>query len=117
MIGKLIIIFLINGICLFVAGNIVPGFVVPKDLMELASVSMVFMALNLLLKPLLKLVLTPIIWLSLGLASLALNAFMLIILDKIWDLVIINGVVPLILGTLIITVTNALCQRLLLPRS
>lgn len=117
MIGKIIILFLINGICLFVAGRFVPGFSVPLAWGELAVVSLIFMGLNLILKPVLKLILTPVIWLSLGLANIALNALMLIILDKISEKVIISGVVPLLVGTLIITIINALCQRLLLPKS
>lgn len=117
MIGKLILLFLINSICLFVVGRFVPGFVVPTALAELAVIALIFTGLNLILKPILKLILTPVIWLSLGLANLALNALMLIILDKISEMVIISGVVPLVLGTLIITVTNAICQRLLLPKS
>lgn len=117
MIGKLILLFLINSICLFVVGRFVPGFVIPAALAELAVIALIFTGLNLILKPILKLILTPVIWLSLGLANLALNALMLIILDKISEMVIISGVVPLVLGTLIITVTNAICQRLLLPKS
>lgn len=117
MFGRLIIIFLINGLCLYAAGALVSGFSIPIGLTELGLVALVFTLLNLTIKPFLHFILTPVIWLSLGLASLALNAFMLIILDKIWDMVIISGVVPLITATLIITVINAICRRLLLPKS
>jgi len=117
MFGRLIIIFAINGICLYAAGSLVSGFSVPTGLSELALVALAFTALNLVIKPVLRFILTPVIWLSLGLASLALNALMLVILDKIWDMVIISGAVPLITATLIITVINAICRHLLLPKS
>ena len=117
MISKLIILFIINGLCLLTAGHLVPKFVIPLAITDLAIISLIFTGLNLVIKPILRFILAPIIWLSLGVANLALNAFMLIILDKMSEKVIITGAVPLIVGALIITITNAICQRLLLPKS
>ncbi|MDD5099208.1 MAG: phage holin family protein [Candidatus Colwellbacteria bacterium] len=116
-VSRIIIIFLINGLCLYAAGSLVSGFTIPERLADLALVALVFTVLNLIIKPFLRFIFTPIIWLTLGLAGLALNALMLIILDKIWDMVIINGMAPLAAATVIITIINYICRLLLLPKS
>jgi hypothetical protein len=41
----------------------------------------------------------------------------LLVLDNLREDVIINGLVPLIIGTLFISIINLICQRLLLPKS
>jgi len=101
----------------YLAGLYIPGFSAPQLIYPLAIISLIFTALNLIIKPILKLILMPIAWLTFGLSSLAINAALLLVLDNLREDVIINGLVPLIIGTLFISIINLICQRLLLPKS
>lgn len=115
--GKGVILALINMLAFYLAGIFVPGFSSPAALSSLAVISLIFTALNLILKPIIKLLLLPIAWITFGLSALAINAVFLLVLDNLREDVIINGLVPLVLGTLFISLVNLLCQRLLLPKS
>jgi putative membrane protein len=116
-IGRAIITTLINTLALYLAKTAIPGFSVPSGLYPLLVIALILTGLNMVIKPLLKLLLTPIAWLTFGLSSLAVNLGMLLILDYLREDVIINGLVPLVFGTLLISIVNLICQRLLLPKS
>jgi putative membrane protein len=104
-------------LAIYLADRIISGFSAPSALYSLALIAVIFTALNLILKPIIKLILLPVAWLTFGLSSLAINMGMLFMLDILREDVIINGLVPLVLGTLFISVINLICQRLLLHKS
>ncbi|MFA4999232.1 MAG: phage holin family protein [Parcubacteria group bacterium] len=116
-IGKSIIIALVNMGGIYLAERFIPGFSAPTGIYSLAVIALIFTGLNLVIKPLLKLALKPIAWLTFGLSSLAINMGLLFVLDYLREDVIINGLVPLILGTLLISFVNLICERLILPKS
>jgi putative membrane protein len=116
-IGKAIIITLINMLAIYLAATAIPGFSAPFNLETLALVALILTGLNLIIKPVIKLLLIPIAWLTFGLSSLVVNLGILFVLDYLREDVIINGLAPLVLGTLLISFINLICQRLLLPKS
>jgi putative membrane protein len=114
--GKALIITIINMLSVYVSTTVIPGFSASLNIRDLVIISLVLMGLNIIIKPVIKLLLSPIAWLTFGLSSLVINSGILFILDYLREDVIINGLVPLITGALLISFINLICQRLLLPK-
>lgn len=115
--GKLIIIFLINGLSLYAAHYFAPGFQISLEPRVFAETVGLLTLINLTIKPLLKLILTPLIWLTLGMASFIINAFFLYATSRLTQGIVILNVQSLLLATLVVSLTNILCERLLLRKS
>jgi putative membrane protein len=111
---KFAIIVAGNGLALWLAWLYVPGFELnTPNWIQFALVALVLALLNGLLKPILTLVLGPIIVLTLGIGILVVNALILWILplllnyiDFLRGSIIIQDIPALIYATLIISVVN-----------
>ena len=107
-ISHFIFSFFSNFVTLLIAGNFISGFEISDNLVNLAVAAVVFMLLNTYLKPLVKMILSPLVILTLGLFTLVINAGMLRLLDILSENVTIRGIESLIYGTLLITGVNFL---------
>lgn len=107
-ISRLIFAFFSNFVALLVAGNFIPGFQIDSNFINLSIAAAIFALINMYIKPLVKMILSPIIILSLGLFSLVINAGMLYLLDILSVNVNIVGTEALIYGTLLISAINFL---------
>jgi putative membrane protein len=106
--SRIIFYFLVNLTALIAAAQFVPGFSINSNVESLLILTGIFTFINLLIKPILKLVFSPFIFLSLGLFSLVINAIILKLLD-IWSInVTISGIQALVYSTLLITAVNLL---------
>jgi len=106
--SRIIFYFLVNLTALIAAAQFVPGFSTNSNVESLLILTGIFTFINLLIKPILKLVFSPFIFLSLGLFSLVINAIILKLLD-IWSVnVTISGIQALVYSTLLITAVNLL---------
>ena len=106
--SRIIFHFLVNLIALMAAAQFVAGFSMNSNIESILILTAIFTFINLLIKPILKLVFSPFIFLSLGLFSLVINAIILKLLD-IWSInVTISGIQALIYSTLLITAVNLL---------
>lgn len=106
--SKIIFSFLVNLIALMAAAQFVPRFSMNSNMESILILTGIFTFINLLLKPILKLIFSPFIFLSLGLFSLVINAIILKLLD-IWSInVTISGIQALVYSTLLITAVNLL---------
>ena len=103
---KPILIFIANGVGLFVTASFVSGVTIPLDFKNFAVVVAALTAINLLLKPIVKLLFMPVLILTLGLGSIIINALMLYILDFLLTTVTIEGLFALTVATLILSVSN-----------
>ena len=115
--GKLIFLFLINGLGLYLSHRFIPGFQISLDPQTLAETAGLLTLINLIVKPILKILLAPIILITFGLASFILNAFCLYAVSRLTEGVSIANVESLLLATLVVSLTNILCERLLLRKS
>ena len=106
--SRFIFSFFSNLIALILAGTFIAGFQISDNLTNLMIAAAVFMLLNTYLRPLIKMILSPLIILTLGLFTLVINAGMLYLLDILSENVTIGGREPLIYGTLLITGVNFL---------
>lgn len=105
MIGFIIRI-LGNSLALYVAYYFIPGFVVSGGWKEYLLAGAFLGLLNLVVKPILKLVSMPIIILTLGLFTLVINGLLLWTVDYIFNFVSIKDVTALLYAVVIITIVN-----------
>ena len=93
-------------IALFAASSFIPEFSVANAFLALAGAAAILAALNLLLRPVLKLFFGPLMVLTLGLFSIVVNGLLLYVLDIVSSAVTIQGYVALLLGALIVSFVN-----------
>jgi len=74
---RLILRWLINGVALWAAAELVPGIHLRGDWQVIALMALIFGLVNALIGPLLKLLTCPLIVLSLGLFTFVINALLL----------------------------------------
>lgn len=95
-----------NVIALLVAMRFVEGFVVDPGFNNLLLAALVLTFINAIIRPIIKLIFTPIIFLTFGLGVLIVNTLMLYLLDKLLPSITITGILPLFYATLIISAVN-----------
>ncbi len=108
LLSRLVFSFFSNLIALIIAGNVIVGFEITSNLVNLMIAAGVFTLLNIYLRPLVKMILSPLVILTLGLFTLVINAGMLYLLDILSVNVRVNTIESLIYGTLLITGVNFL---------
>jgi putative membrane protein len=109
--GTLIIRFLTVVLALFVAAHLVSG--INVDSLYTASIVAILLGLlNVLVRPILVLLTLPITILTLGLFVLVLNAALFWFVGSFVDGFDVDGFVPALLGTLIVSVLSWLVQKL-----
>ena len=106
MLTELVIRILTNAVALYIAGQLVPGFIVPNDFTVLVTAGFVFGLINFFVKPVLKLVSLPVIVLSLGLFTILINVAMLYLLDSFMAAVRIESFAAAFLATIVISLVN-----------
>ena len=119
---RLTFFLLLNFAILFIAGTFITGFSagggsssggeISVNFVNLMIAAAIFTLINFYIRPLVKFVLSPIVFLTLGLFTIAINAGMLRLLDILSENVTITGIEPLIYGTLFISVLNFLINFL-----
>ena len=107
-IQKFALLFIANAIALYLATRFVDGVTIPLKLEGFVAVVAVLTLIYLFIRPLIKIVLTPVIILTLGLGIILVNALTLYLLDLILPSVVISGFLALILTTLIVSVVSTL---------
>lgn len=116
-ISRFIVLILINTLALYAADRLIDGFAVSQNLSELLTAGLGLTLFNLVLLPFLKIIFSPLIFLTFGLVGFFINALALYLLANMFKTVIIDGFIPLLLATLVIGIINAICQRLILSKS
>lgn len=108
LLARLTFSFFTNLVALILAGQLIVGFEISSDFINLLMAAGIFTLINLYIRPVVKFFLSPLVILTLGLFSLVINAGMLYLLDILSENVTITGIEALIYGTLLITVINIL---------
>lgn len=96
-----------NLAALLIAERLITGFSVTHDWVGLAIVVVLLAVANSLILPILRFVLKPLIWLTLGILGFVLNGVLIYLVDIFSTGLTINGLVPLVLATVVIGATNA----------
>lgn len=104
--GNIVFSYFSNLLALILAGNFILGFAITSNFSDLLIAAGTFTLINWLVRPLVRALLSPIVFLTLGLFTLVINAGMLYLLDILSVNVTLSGTEPLIYGTLLITGVN-----------
>lgn len=95
-----------NSLALYVASLFVQGFSIHGGIKEYLLAGVILGLLNLVVRPVLKLISMPIIIITLGIFSLVINALMLWLVHYAFDFVVIADLYALAWATIIITIVN-----------
>jgi putative membrane protein len=108
---SILIAIVVNAVALL-ATTIVPGIVFQGSLLTLLLAGVVFGLFNLIVRPIALLVSVPFIVLTLGIFYFILNGILLWLASLVIPGYAVGGIIPGILGSLVITVVNWLAGAL-----
>jgi putative membrane protein len=107
---SILLSLLINAAALWVATRLVDGISFTGDVPTLLGVALVFGILNVVLRPILKLLTFPFFIITLGLFTFVLNAVMLLITSAASEVLglgfQVNGFVPAFIGALVVSLVS-----------
>jgi putative membrane protein len=113
---RILLRILINAAALWLAAVVVPG-IHAGGLGAILAIALVFGVVNVLIRPVMKLLTCPIILLTLGLFTLVINALMLMLAAWVGGLLGVDfrvaGFVPAFLGALLVSVVSTVLSWLL----
>ena len=107
---KLFMHWLFGAIAIWVAAHLVPG--VSATLSGALVGAIVLAALNLFLKPILRILTLPITLLTLGLFSLVVNALIILLVSHFVPGFVVLGFVPAVICGIVLSVLNAVFHTL-----
>lgn len=115
MITHLLAAVIGNGAALLAAAYLVAGFDlnVSAGWQAFAALVGVFAFLSIVIKPLLRLFLGPLIIITFGLFNIIINGAIIFVVDKYSENLTITGLPALIYGTIIITIVNIIIHQFL----
>lgn len=112
IIGRFIFRIFTNAVAIFIAAKFITGFFWNGDLVGLAVAAFVLSGINTFIRPILKMMLGPLLVLTFGLFIVVINAISLFLVPYLLQIlgfgspIAFDGYLPLILATLIISAVN-----------
>lgn len=97
----------LNGAGLYLATAYVPGFSIAGGIETLMVGAIVLALLNTFVRPILRFVSAPLVWITFGLFGLVINMFILWIADALLTQLTIEGLAALFWSSLIMGLANA----------
>ncbi len=107
---KIILLILSTALALLLCTQFVPGITVPNFSVALIA-AVVLGLLNLIVRPVLFVLTLPITLLSLGLFSFVINASLFLLTASFVSGFAVDGFIPALIGSLIVSVVNAISSR------
>ena len=104
--ARIILVIVANAAAIWAATRYIEGVNFDGSLRELAIAAAILTILNFVAKPILKLILGPIIVLTLGLGLILVNAILIYVLDLLSENLTIEGIPALFYATILISVVN-----------
>jgi len=108
---KFLIRLAINAVALGLAVYLVQGLAFTGDALGFVIVAIVFGLVNALIKPVVRLFTLPITVVTLGLFSLVINAFMLLLTGWLTEPLEVSGFFPALWGGIIISIVSTVLNR------
>jgi len=106
-----VVVFLLSGLAVWLASVIVPGMHVESFWPDAVVAALVIALLNAIVKPLLVVLTLPVTILTLGLFLLVVNAGMLMLADAMLDGLKLDGFMPAVLGSIVLSIVSALISK------
>jgi len=104
---------LVNAAALWVAARFVPGIDLTADIWQILLIALVFGLINTFLKPVLKVLSLPVIILTLGLFAIIVNVILLAITAGLMEGLTIDGFLPALLGSIVISIVSAILNAII----
>jgi len=105
---RIILRILANALAIFVAAKLIDQVTFTGDLVDYLMVGLILAVANIIVRPVLKIVSAPLIFITMGLFSLVINLIILFVVDWFVESLSIAGLWGYIWGTIIISIFNAL---------
>lgn len=105
-ITKLVAKAILNGAALYVSRLYLPGFIFLGGLESLAVGAAVLTVLNAFVRPVLRLISTPLIWITFGLFNIVIHVLILWLADQFLTQLTIVDLKTLFFASIIIAITN-----------
>ena len=99
-----------NSIALYLANLTVGGFVFNGSVKEYLIAGIFLTTLHFVVRPILKTVLSPLIWITLGLFTLVINGAILWIVDYLLDFMLIENFVALLWVTIMVSLIGMISK-------
>ncbi len=109
---KTLIHIFVTAIAILITTQIIPGFHITNFITAILA-ALVLGLLNMFVKPILSLLTLPINILTLGLFKFILNAFILTLSAKIVSGFTIDGFIPALIGSILVTFISSLLSSIL----
>lgn len=100
----------------FLTISLVPGIAAPGGAVAIFLMALVWSAISLTIKPILQVLALPITILTFGIFALVLNALLFWLVAAIVPGFAIQGFIPALIGSVLLSVLNWLIHALLTPR-
>ena len=107
-IGKFILQILANGLAVFVAAYFVPQIIFEGNLVDYLIIGLVLAVANIIIKPILKIISAPLIFITLGLFVIVINAIILFGVDWFIEELSITGFWGYFWGVIILVLVNTI---------
>ena len=107
-ITKLILQIIANALAIFVAVKLVDQISFSGDLVDYLIVGVILALANIFVRPILKIVSAPLIFITMGLFLIVINAIILFAADWFVEALSISGFMGYFWGTIIISIANAI---------
>jgi putative membrane protein len=109
---RIIVHIVANSIAILAADRLIPGFVFFGDWQDLLLAGAILGIINAILKPVLKLLALPVIFLTLGLFSIIINIALLYLAESLIPQLQIDGFWSAAGGVIIISIVNSLIMSI-----
>ena len=100
---KLVLRFLVVAVAVWLVAAYVPGVVVREGIDSYLIIAAIFAAVNVVVKPVLKLLSFPLLLLTLGLFLIVINAAMFGLTAWLTDRLAVDGIAPAVIASLVIS--------------
>ena len=98
---------LLSAAVLYLLNMYLPGFIVRGDYVAFLTVGAALAFISTVIRPIVRLITAPIVWLTLGLFNLVINVGLLFLADWILPQVQINGFSTLFIASIVIALVNS----------
>lgn len=103
---KFILRVFLNGIALYIADRLFEGFIINGGVMTIIIGALTLALLNILLRPIIKFITAPLIWLTFGVFNIAINVFLLWVADLLLTQISIDNLFTLFWVSIIVAIAN-----------
>ncbi len=113
MIRFILIRLIVNAVALWAAASWINGIHLEGTVGQVILLALIFGLVNAIIKPIVKILAFPLIILTLGLLTLVINALMLMLTAAMTDILKVDGFIPALLGSIVISLVSLVLSHFL----